>query len=115
MPLEALFQDICGLTNYNNYTMNVAHDCVIGVAQNSMSKYSGDAYSFQGDERDVIFLSLVAAKGPTRITALADEKARQRCNVAVSRAKDQLWLMHSITFNELSNRDDIGRFELPHD
>lgn len=71
----------------------------------------GDAYSFQGDERDVIFLSLVAAKGPTRITALADEKARQRFNVAVSRAKDQLWLMHSITVNELSNRDDM-RYQL---
>ena len=71
----------------------------------------GDAYSFQGDERDVIFLSLVAAKGPTRITALADEKARQRFNVAVSRAKDQLWLMHSITINELSNRDDM-RYQL---
>ena len=71
----------------------------------------GDAYSFQGDERDVIFLSLVAAKGPTRITALADEKARQRFNVAVSRAKGQLWLMHPITFNELSNRDDM-RYQL---
>ncbi|WP_067724577.1 AAA domain-containing protein [Oceanobacillus damuensis] len=71
----------------------------------------GDAYSFQGDERDVIFLTMVAAKGATRITSLADEKARQRFNVSVSRAKDQLWLMHSITVNDISNRDCM-RYQL---
>lgn len=71
----------------------------------------GDAYSFQGDERDVIFLSMVAAKGMTRITALTNESARQRFNVAVSRAKDQLWLMHSITVNDIKNRDCL-RYQL---
>lgn len=71
----------------------------------------GDAYSFQGDERDVIFLSMVAAKGATRITALVDEKARQRFNVAVSRAKDQLWLMHSVSVNDISNKDCL-RYQL---
>src|SRR5690606_23784692 len=71
----------------------------------------GDAYSFQGDERDVIFLSMVAAKGATRITAMADEKARQRFNVAVSRAKDQLWLMHSVSVNDISNKDCL-RYQL---
>lgn len=71
----------------------------------------GDAYSFQGDERDIIFLSMVAAKGATRITAMADEKTRQRFNVAVSRAKDQLWLMHSISVNDISNKDCL-RYQL---
>lgn len=71
----------------------------------------GDAYSFQGDERDVIFLSLVAAKGEKRITALTSESARQRFNVAASRAKDQLWLMHSITINDISNRECL-RYQL---
>lgn len=71
----------------------------------------GDAYAFQGDERDIIFLSMVVANGATRITALTDDKARQRFNVAASRAKDQLWLMHSITVNDISNRDCL-RYQL---
>ena len=36
----------------------------------------GDAYAFQGDERDVIFLSMVAAKGETRFTALATDSVK---------------------------------------
>ena len=71
----------------------------------------GDAYAFQGDERDVIFLSMVAAKGATRITALTTDSARQRFNVAASRAKDQLWVMHSISVNDISNRDCL-RYQL---
>jgi very-short-patch-repair endonuclease len=71
----------------------------------------GDAYAFQGDERDIIFLSMVVAKGTTRITAAADDKTRQRFNVAVSRAKDQLWVMHSISVNDISNRDCL-RYQL---
>lgn len=71
----------------------------------------GDAYAFQGDERDIIFLSMVVANGATRVTAMADDKARQRFNVAASRAKDQLWLVHSITVNDISNRDCL-RYQL---
>lgn len=71
----------------------------------------GDAYAFQGDERDIIFLSMVAAKGETRITALTSDIYRQRFNVAVSRAKDQVWLMHSITVNDINNADCM-RYQL---
>ncbi len=62
----------------------------------------GDAYAFQGDERDIIFLSMVAAPGEIRIGALSTESARQRFNVAASRAKDQLWLFHTATLEDLS-------------
>ena len=61
----------------------------------------GDAYSFQGDERDIIFLTMVSAPN-ARIGTLADERARRRFNVAVSRAKDQLWLFHTATSRDLS-------------
>ncbi len=62
----------------------------------------GDPYSFQGDERDVVFLSMVAAsEGDGRSAALVRESYRQRFNVAVSRAKDQMWLFHSISAHEL--------------
>ncbi|MBN2308961.1 MAG: hypothetical protein JXR94_08330 [Candidatus Hydrogenedentes bacterium] len=63
----------------------------------------GDAYAFQGDERNVMFLSMVAAPGERRIGTLATESARQRFNVAVSRAQDQLWLYHTATLDVLSD------------
>lgn len=62
----------------------------------------GDAYAFQGDERKVMFLSMVAAPGEHKIGVLADQSARQRFNVAVSRAQDQLWLFHSVELDLLS-------------
>jgi very-short-patch-repair endonuclease len=63
----------------------------------------GDAYAFQGDERDVMFLSLVSA--PTegrRIGTLASPRDERRFNVAVSRARDQMFLFHTATINDLS-------------
>ena len=63
----------------------------------------GDAYDFQGDERDVIFLSMVTAqKDGKRLGVLSGEQPKRRFNVAASRARDQLFLFHSIRENELS-------------
>ncbi len=61
----------------------------------------GNPYSFQGDERDVVFLSMVAATNE-RIGALVQEKDMRRFNVAASRAREQMWLFHSVTSNDLS-------------
>ena len=63
----------------------------------------GNPYSFQGDERDVIFLSMVSAPNE-RIGTLTQEADRRRFNVAASRAKDQMWLFHSVTPNHLSTQ-----------
>lgn len=65
----------------------------------------GDAYAFQGDERDIMFLSLVAAPN-RRIAALTKETDRRRFNVAASRARDQMWLFHSVLDSDL-NPDDF--------
>lgn len=63
----------------------------------------GDAYAFQGDERDVIFLSLVAAPDKNiRIGTLSRKRDQRRFNVAASRAKEQMWLFHTATLNDLS-------------
>ncbi len=62
----------------------------------------GDAYAFQGDERDVIFLSMVSAPN-ARIGVLGGEDAKQRFNVAASRARDQVWLFHSAAPEDLSD------------
>lgn len=61
----------------------------------------GNPYSFQGDERDIIFLSMVAAANE-RIGALTMSADERRFNVAASRARDQMWLFHSVTRNDLS-------------
>lgn len=64
----------------------------------------GDAYAFQGDERDIIFLSMVAAPN-VRNATLANSKAEQRFNVATSRARDQIWLFHTIALEDLNTGD----------
>lgn len=60
----------------------------------------GNASHFQGDERDVIFLSVVDCangEGPVSKQGFGvDDAYRKRYNVAVSRAKDQLWVVHSL-------------------
>lgn len=60
----------------------------------------GNSANFQGDERDVIFLSLVdsgAENGPLHMLNFGpDDSYRKRYNVAVSRAKDQLWVVDSL-------------------
>jgi transcription elongation GreA/GreB family factor/very-short-patch-repair endonuclease len=63
----------------------------------------GNPYSFQGDERDVMFLSMVAAPNE-QIGVMGDADDERRFNVAASRARDQMWLFHSVTRNDLSTK-----------
>lgn len=70
----------------------------------------GDAYAFQGDERDVMFLSLVVAPN-TSFAPLVKEDARQRFNVATSRARDQIFLFHSIRIENIKNESCV-RYKL---
>jgi very-short-patch-repair endonuclease len=71
----------------------------------------GNAYHFQGDERHVMFLSLVVAAGEgRRIGSMTKDADRQRINVAASRAKDQMWCIRSISADELHPDDVRGRF-----
>ncbi len=60
---------------------------------------AGSSSEFQGDERDVMFLSMLDSpdgEGPMRMTGEgAFELVKKRYNVAVSRARDQLFVVHS--------------------
>lgn len=60
----------------------------------------GNSANFQGDERDVIFLSLVDSgkeNGPLNLMSYGtDDSYRKRYNVAVSRAREQLWVVDSL-------------------
>jgi very-short-patch-repair endonuclease len=60
----------------------------------------------------VVFLSMVAAPGPDRrLSALTAMQYVQRYNVAVSRARDQLWVFHSMDQSTLTNPEDM-RYQL---
>lgn len=60
----------------------------------------GNSAQFQGDERDVIFLSLVdatAVNGPLPMRGPGTQDMyKKRFNVAASRARDQLWVVYSL-------------------
>lgn len=60
----------------------------------------GTPANFQGDERDVVFLSMVYSPedtGPLRmVTDGTNDMTKKRYNVAASRAKDQLWIVTSL-------------------
>ncbi len=67
----------------------------------------GEPATFQGDQRDVIFLSLVIAPN-VQYRALTRLPDLRRFNVAMSRARDQVWLFHSVKPHDLGP-DDLRR------
>lgn len=73
----------------------------------------GNPPHFQGDERSVVFLSMVDSnegEGPLRMKADGPGQSnQQRYNVAVSRAKDQLWIVHSLDYASDLKNDDLRR------
>ena len=62
----------------------------------------GTPPDFQGDERDVMFLSMVIADRRRAVTA---REWQRRFNVAASRGRDQMWLFHSVAPDVLSPAD----------
>jgi arginase family enzyme/very-short-patch-repair endonuclease len=61
----------------------------------------GDAYTFQGDERDVVLVSMVVSDNDPRVAAFTKREYHRRINVAASRARDQLWIFHSVRAGSL--------------
>ncbi len=56
----------------------------------------GNASQFQGDERDVILISIVDTCENPPLSIRQDESFQKTFNVASSRARDQLWVVHSL-------------------
>lgn len=76
----------------------------------------GNPAYFQGDERDVIFISLVDAPSASGKALQVrregyNEVYAKRYNVAASRARDQMWVLHSINPNTDLKADDL-RYKL---
>jgi very-short-patch-repair endonuclease len=72
----------------------------------------GDPATFQGDERDIMFLSMVATPG--NAAALSGLPFEQRFNVAASRARERMILVRSIELDQLSLADKLRRALLEH-
>lgn len=78
---------------------------------------SGKSPQFQGDERDVIILSLVDAPyGPNDVlTKVGETEDRKKeLNVAISRARDQLFIYHSMSPTSQLKPDDLRLRLLKH-
>jgi very-short-patch-repair endonuclease len=73
----------------------------------------GDARTFQGKERDIMFLSMVSA--PNDVGApLSRDTFAQRFNVAASRARDRMYLVRSVELEHLSEADRFRRSLIQH-
>jgi hypothetical protein len=73
----------------------------------------GEPANFQGDERDVIVISTVAAIDPAkpsdRIFPATGTPAMRRINVAASRARQQMWVVYSADPDQFLNDDLRGQ------
>lgn len=108
---------------YNNKTIGVialqsSNKYIQKLTELIMQKYGenlinerqikvGSTYDFQGDERDVIILGMVVSsvlENGERYSfrALTTQEFDKSFNVAASRAKEQMILVHSVTLDELS-------------
>lgn len=89
------------------YIMNFAYNHDINMQEwNQRQVVVGNAASFQGDERDVIFLSMVDDdESANRSRTQLDW--RRRYNVAASRAKDQLWVVNSLDYTKLKHGENL--------
>ena len=76
------------------------------IGEEIMQRHSilcGDSATFQGSERDIVYLSMVADSANK--TALTMLRYEQRFNVAVSRARDRVVLVRSVKREELNPND----------
>jgi very-short-patch-repair endonuclease len=78
----------------------------------------GDSAQFQGDERDVMFLSLVDSPPSEPPLAMKQEGGKKvfkkRFNVAASRARNQMWIVHSLNHETDLQPGDYRRRLIEH-
>jgi very-short-patch-repair endonuclease len=74
----------------------------------------GTSAQFQGDERDVVFLSVVDAPKGGFLHFRDQQMFKQRFNVAASRARDQMWVVHSLDPQSDLQPGDLRRRLIEH-
>jgi very-short-patch-repair endonuclease len=74
----------------------------------------GTPAQFQGDERDVMFLSVVDTPTGAPLPFRDQQMFKQRYNVAASRARDQMWVVHSLNVQTDLRSGDLRRRLIEH-
>lgn len=74
----------------------------------------GSAAQFQGDERDVVFISLVDTIEHGALRLRDHQLFKQRFNVAASRGRDQMWIVHSLNPERDLKPGDLRRQLIEH-
>jgi very-short-patch-repair endonuclease len=74
----------------------------------------GTPAQFQGDERDVVFLSVVDTPVGSPLPFRDQQMFKQRYNVAASRARDQMWVVHSLNVQSDLRSGDLRRRLIEH-
>ncbi|MDX9963131.1 AAA domain-containing protein [Desulfobacter postgatei] len=93
----------------------IQNELLIALGEDSYQKYHiacGDAATFQGKERDIILLSMVVGAGQG--AAMTKREYEQRTNVALSRARDRMYLFRSVEESDLKNEADLRLRILQH-
>lgn len=75
---------------------------------------AGNSAQYQGDERHVIWLSMVDVPADAALRRSDAPATKQRFNVAASRARDQLWLVHSLDPGRDLKAGDLRRRLIEH-
>ncbi len=73
----------------------------------------GDARTFQGKERDIVFLSMMCGPNDKEPPLSRDALARD-FNIAASRARDRMYLVRSVTPDQLGAADQLRRNLIAH-
>lgn len=124
LKIVSLIEDMANNKEYDNKTIGVislmtgAKKHIQKLTELIMAKFGekfirerkikiGTTYDFQGDERDVIILSMLVSpvmKNGEKYTfrPLTKKEYNKSFNVAASRAKEQMILVHSVKLEELN-------------
>jgi len=80
----------------NEYVRRLVRQHFTEVEIENMRFRCGNSAQFQGDERHIVFLSVVDLPrgGPLALRAI--DTFQKRYNVAASRAQDQMWVLYSL-------------------
>jgi very-short-patch-repair endonuclease len=127
--IVAVMKALTELPEFDNSTMGMialVGDEQAGLAQDLALKLlgaveldrrrfvAGNPAQFQGDERDVMFLSMVDSPKEGVLRIRQDELFKQRFNVAASRARNQMWLFHSLDPDRDLQAGDLRRRLIEH-
>lgn len=104
---------VISLLSTSDQGMYLLHELRARIGEDELERRKlrvGDSYTFQGDERDIVLLSLVvSANDDGRISAFTKRDFHRRVNVAASRARDQLWVFHSFQPEHVPADDARGK------